>query len=310
MKGLPPRQSAADGDVLSLDSGSLSGLSWVTPSGGGGGGGAPTSASYLVLGVNATLTAERVLTAGTGIALTDAGAGSTLTVAVDLDDYGSTNGDLLVRSGGTWTALAAGTSGRVLTAAGAGVVPSWTTLTAASVGADPTGTAAAEVAAHEADADPHPQYLQSVDVPTWLVLGADTANSTTTPVDVADLTFTPAGSTTYLLEIWLPFRTAASTTGLRWQVYDATGGTESYQTISAPASATTQVLRLSHCLAGNAALGTGTGAGGTPGLAYGWALIVTPASPAGNISIRFYSEVAGSAITLKAGACVRLTVVP
>ena len=182
--------------------------------------------------------------------------------------------------------------------------------TAASVGADPTGTAAAEVAAHEADADPHPQYLQAVDVPTWLVLGTDTANSTVTPADVADLTFTPAASTTYLLEIWLPFTTAASTTGLRWQVYDATGGTASYQTISAPASATTQVLRLSHCLAGNAALGTGTGAGGTPGLAYGWALIVTPASPAGDISIRFYSEVAGSAVTLKAGACVRVTVVP
>ena len=51
------------------------------PPAGGGGGGAPDNASYVVLGVNGTLTQERVLTQGVGIVLTDAGAGSTLTVA-------------------------------------------------------------------------------------------------------------------------------------------------------------------------------------------------------------------------------------
>lgn len=48
---------------------------------GGAGGGAPVNASYLTLGTNATLTSERVLTAGTGISLTDGGAGGNLTVA-------------------------------------------------------------------------------------------------------------------------------------------------------------------------------------------------------------------------------------
>lgn len=43
---------------------------------------APLDASYVTLGTNATLSAERVLTAGTGISLADGGAGSTLTVAV------------------------------------------------------------------------------------------------------------------------------------------------------------------------------------------------------------------------------------
>lgn len=52
-------------------------------SSGGGGGGAPTNASYLVLGYNATLTDERLFTDGHGIDSTDAGAGSTFTVAVD-----------------------------------------------------------------------------------------------------------------------------------------------------------------------------------------------------------------------------------
>lgn len=45
------------------------------------GSGAPTNAQYVTLATDATLTVERVLTAGVGITLTDAGAGSTVTVA-------------------------------------------------------------------------------------------------------------------------------------------------------------------------------------------------------------------------------------
>jgi hypothetical protein len=56
----------------------------VTAISGGGGGGAPTGAQYITLATDATLTQERVITAGTGITLTDAGAGSTLTVTNSL----------------------------------------------------------------------------------------------------------------------------------------------------------------------------------------------------------------------------------
>jgi hypothetical protein len=42
---------------------------------------APTDAQYVTLATNGTLTNERVLTAGNGVTLTDAGAGSTITVA-------------------------------------------------------------------------------------------------------------------------------------------------------------------------------------------------------------------------------------
>ena len=49
---------------------------------GGGGGGAPTTATYLTLSTDGTLTNERVLTAGTNIGITDAGANGTLTVNV------------------------------------------------------------------------------------------------------------------------------------------------------------------------------------------------------------------------------------
>jgi len=45
------------------------------------GGGAPTDAQYVTLSTDGDLSAERVLTAGTNITLTDGGAGGTLTIA-------------------------------------------------------------------------------------------------------------------------------------------------------------------------------------------------------------------------------------
>jgi hypothetical protein len=47
------------------------------------GGGAPTDAQYVTLALNGILTAERVLTAGTGIDLTDSGANANVTLSTD-----------------------------------------------------------------------------------------------------------------------------------------------------------------------------------------------------------------------------------
>ena len=60
----------------------------------GGGGRGDADATYLVLSVTGSLSAERVLTAGDGIDLTDAGAGSTATVAVDVTDFIDTSNGL------------------------------------------------------------------------------------------------------------------------------------------------------------------------------------------------------------------------
>jgi len=46
----------------------------------GGGGGAPTNASYVVMSSNGTLSAERVLTAGSGISISDGGANGNVTI--------------------------------------------------------------------------------------------------------------------------------------------------------------------------------------------------------------------------------------
>ncbi len=62
--------------------------------GGGGGGGAPTGAAYVTIGSNATLTAERALTAGNGIAITDGGANSTVTIAASNVGTAQLGGDI------------------------------------------------------------------------------------------------------------------------------------------------------------------------------------------------------------------------
>jgi hypothetical protein len=54
---------------------------WVDCIGGGGGGGAPTDASYVVMGLNGALTAERVLTAGSAITISDGGANGNVTIS-------------------------------------------------------------------------------------------------------------------------------------------------------------------------------------------------------------------------------------
>jgi hypothetical protein len=62
--------------------------------GGGGGGGAPTGAAYVTIGSNATLTAERALTQGSGIAITDGGANSTVTIAASGVGTSNLGGDI------------------------------------------------------------------------------------------------------------------------------------------------------------------------------------------------------------------------
>jgi len=86
---------------------------------------APIGASFLTVAANASLTAERVITAGDIITLTDGGANSTLTVAVDSAKLAWTSGKLTI----------AVTATKTLTLAAANDVTVTFPLTVAQTGA-------------------------------------------------------------------------------------------------------------------------------------------------------------------------------
>lgn len=77
----------------------------------GGGGTAPVNATYIVQSLDATLTDERVLTEGNYIDLTDGGAGSTMTVAMDPTEVDSVTWGSGADADIVWTFSATTSSG-------------------------------------------------------------------------------------------------------------------------------------------------------------------------------------------------------
>lgn len=154
---------------------------------------------------------------------------------------------------------------------------------------------AAAVAAHQAALALHPTYV---------VASGDTVNSTTTPSDATGLSFTPAAGGLYLVEAWIVYETAATTTGLQWCFTDSSGATWSSMSIFVPTSATANAVRVGAL--GTVAAGTGTG-GLVRHVAFGSAVVQAQASPTGPVKVRFQSEVATSAVTIRAGSFLRYT---
>jgi len=89
------------GDNITITTGSNGSVTIASTASGGGGG--DSAAQYLVLSATGSLSAERVFTAGTGIGVTDGGAGGNFTVAIN-------NSVVATLSGSTFSGEIAGTS--------------------------------------------------------------------------------------------------------------------------------------------------------------------------------------------------------
>jgi hypothetical protein len=101
--------------------------------------GAPLDASYVTIGLNATLSDERVLTAGTAITLTDGGANGNATIGVTAGGIGTTQ---LANDGVTYAKIQNVTTNRLLgrDTAGSGDVEELTLGTGLGIGVAGAGT--------------------------------------------------------------------------------------------------------------------------------------------------------------------------
>lgn len=134
---------------------------------------------------------------------------------------------------------------------------------------------------------------------TTVRLTADVTNSTTTLANVSGLALALDANSTYAIDARLLFQTAATTTGIRLTQTVPTGATVVAQWAT-PTSLTASTLANQRAADAGAA-STAIDAANANTLATG-ALLVVTAATAGNLQIRFASEVGASNAVVKAGS--------
>jgi hypothetical protein len=132
---------------------------------------------------------------------------------------------------------------------------------------------------------------------TWQKLAADVANSTVTLAPVTGLSFAAAANTSYLVQVIGAFTSAATTTGIAMAL-DLPSGSVVGQMI---ANISGTALGSTEQIADNATTGATTGvraaATNTPVTA---SFIVAVGATGGTVQLQFRSEIAASAVTMKA----------
>lgn len=133
---------------------------------------------------------------------------------------------------------------------------------------------------------------------TWQRLAADAANSSVTLAPAPGLSFTASANSFYLVEIYGALQSAATTTGAALALDIPSGAVVGQMLVNSNATA----VLATEQIADNATTGATTGvrAATTNIPLYGWFRVNTGAT-GGTVQVQFRSEVAGSAITLKAG---------
>ena len=130
-------------------------------------------------------------------------------------------------------------------------------------------------------------------------LAADVTNNTTTLTNVTGLAIALAANSTYTIDAKVMFQTAATATGIRLTQTAPAGATVVAQW-NTPTSLTARTLANQRA-ADTGAATTGVDVANANTLASGLILVITGAT-AGNLQIRFASEVAGSNAVVKAGS--------
>ena len=131
----------------------------------------------------------------------------------------------------------------------------------------------------------------------WQKLAADVANSNVTLAPVTGLSFTATANTTYLVEVIGTFQSAAATTGIAVALDIPSGSVSGLvlATISATGLVATEQI------ADNATTGVTTGVrAAATNVPLTASFIVAVGATGGTVQLQFRSEVAASAVTMKA----------
>ncbi len=133
---------------------------------------------------------------------------------------------------------------------------------------------------------------------TWTKLAADVVNSTVTLASVTGLSFAASANTTYLVDVIGTFQSAATTTGIALALSIPSGSV----TGSSEHPISTTGGNLNEQIATGATTGATTGVrAAATNVPIVSRYIVAIGATGGTVQLQFRSEVAASAVTMKAG---------
>lgn len=139
---------------------------------------------------------------------------------------------------------------------------------------------------------------EGIDAWAWTKLAADVVNSTVTLANVTGLSFNALANTTYLVDVIGAFQSAATTTGIALALDIPSGSVAGF--VEHPTSTTTPNINEQIADAATTGATTGVRAAATNVPITG-RFIVAVGVTAGPVQLMCRSEVAASAVTMKAG---------
>jgi hypothetical protein len=139
---------------------------------------------------------------------------------------------------------------------------------------------------------------EGVDAWVWSKLAADAVNSTVTLANVTGLSFAALANTTYLVDVVGAFQSVATTTGIALALKIPSGSVVGF--VEHPTSTTTSNINEQIADAATTGATTGVRAAATNVPITG-RFIVAVGATAGQVQLMFRSEIAASAVTIKAG---------
>ncbi len=133
---------------------------------------------------------------------------------------------------------------------------------------------------------------------TWIKLAADVVNNTVTHAAATGLSFAAAANTMYLVELIGTFQSAIATTGIALALDIPSGTVTGMAVHQSNATMLTGTEQIADAVTTGATTGVRAGATNIPIRAN---FIVSVGATAGQVQLLFRSEIAGSAVTFKAG---------